>query len=119
MKRNYLQGTLFEGQLHDTPDLGRHLPPIQCTIFLSAVKGFLENTFPELRGRVSGANYPPPPVATLMMNMLSVLQLFGVLYMVVGGEKLLRLVGFKNQLPRFYYTIQANGVSINQSERFV
>ena len=43
------------------------------------VKGWLEGAFPELRGHVTGGNYPPPPIVELISNFLSVFQLLGII----------------------------------------
>jgi thioredoxin reductase-like selenoprotein T len=73
---------------------------------------FLEQNFPELRGHVTGAFYPPPPIAVFLSNVISFLQMIAIGWMIIGGEKLLRLVGYKNQLPNFYHTIQQNPMPI-------
>lgn len=71
---------------------------------------FLEDKFPELRGRVSGNLYPMPPAAAFFTNILSLFQLIGIAWMVMGGETLVRLVPFyrTRPLPSWYHTIQEN-----------
>jgi selT/selW/selH-like putative selenoprotein len=76
------------------------------------VAEFLANSFPELRGRIEGGNYPVPPIVDLLATLVSFLQLAGLVWMVMGGESVLRLVGYRNQLPSFYYTIQKYGIQI-------
>jgi selT/selW/selH-like putative selenoprotein len=76
------------------------------------VAEFLANSFPELQGRIVGANYPVPPIVDLLATLVSFLQLAGLVWMVMGGESVLRLVGYRNQLPSFYYTIQKYGIQI-------
>ena len=76
------------------------------------VAEFLENSFPEVRGRIEGGNYPVPPIVDLLANLVSFLQLAGLVWMVMGGESVLRLVGYRNQLPSFYYTIQKYGIQM-------
>jgi selT/selW/selH-like putative selenoprotein len=76
------------------------------------VAEFLANSFPELKGRIEGGNYPVPPIVDLLTTILSSMQLAGLLYMVMGGENVLRLVGFRNQMPYFYYFIQRYGVQL-------
>jgi hypothetical protein len=69
------------------------------------VKGFLEQQFPELQGKITGANYPVPPVLELVQNVLSMFQMVGMAWIVFGGDKLFQFVGFR-QPPAIYYTIQ-------------
>lgn len=71
---------------------------------------FLEENFPELRGHVEGGNYPPPPLVEMLSNILSVIQLGGLAWIVMGGEALLGMVGYRNQMPGFYFTIQKYSV---------
>ena len=72
---------------------------------------FLEQTYPELRGKIEGENYPPPPIAELMSNILSALQLFALLYIFIGGQKILRLIGYRH-IPAWYETVQNNTLQI-------
>lgn len=73
---------------------------------------FLEQNFPELQGHITGGLYPPPPIAIFLNNILSFVQLIAIGWMIVGGDKLLKLIGYKNQLPSFYYTLQQNPMPI-------
>ncbi|GKY98335.1 hypothetical protein MPSEU_000791100 [Mayamaea pseudoterrestris] len=72
---------------------------------------FLENSYPELRGHIEGQNYPPPPVAELISNLLSMLQLMALLYMFFGGERVLRMLGYQG-IPRWYESIRNNSLQI-------
>jgi len=73
-----------------------------------------------LQGKVSGGTYPLPPVVELFMNLMSLLQLLGIVWVVVGGDTVLRwipgMVRTDNQnrpiLPAFYYTIQEHSIQI-------
>ena len=76
------------------------------------VAQFLAENFPELQGKITGGLYPTPPLAEFAANIISVLQMVGIAWMVMGGEKLLRMVGFKGPLPSFYWTIQDNPMPI-------
>jgi len=58
------------------------------------VRQFLEESFPELRGKVTGANYPPPPIFELLQTILGVFQALSLAWIVIGGEKILRMAGF-------------------------
>lgn len=73
------------------------------------VKKFLDAKFEDLQ--VEGGNYPPPPLMELVARVLSIVQLVGIAWMIMGGEKMLRMVGYR-QMPRFYYTLQENSVPL-------
>lgn len=79
--------------------------------FMSVVK-FLEDNFPELKGNISGDLYPVPPIAEFLKNILSLVQMGALAWMVMGGDKLLRMIGFRGDLPGFYWTIQENPVPV-------
>ena len=76
------------------------------------VQKFLEQQFPELQGRITGANYPPPPMAELASNLMWTVQLVAIAWIVMGGEKLFRMLGFTNHLPSIFYTINENAMPI-------
>jgi len=75
------------------------------------VKGFLEGEFPELRGKITGANYPVPPVLELAQSIMSVIQLVGMAWLVFGGEALFRIIGF-SEPPPIFFTIKEYGTQI-------
>lgn len=75
------------------------------------VKNFLEGQFPELRGKITGENYPIPPVLILVNNIVNMLQMVGMAWMVFGGETIFRMMGFSTP-PSIYYTIQEYGTQI-------
>lgn len=75
------------------------------------VKGFLEGQFPELRGKITGANYPIPPILELANSVISMLQLVGMAWIVFGGQTLFRLIGF-SEPPAIFYTIQEYGMQV-------
>ena len=72
------------------------------------VAKFLDDKFPG-QLEIDGGLYPAPPIAETLGHVVAILQLIGVAWMVLGGDKLLRMVGFRN-LPGFYWTIQDNAV---------
>lgn len=80
--------------------LGRHLNE-----FIQ----FLEQSFPELKGKITAEQYPPPPIPLFLSNVLTLIQLLGLLWVILG-EKLWRFIGYKNNrpLPHFVYTVQNN-----------
>lgn len=74
------------------------------------MRSWLENAYPELRGHISGGNYPPPPIAELMGKIMSVLQLIGIVF-AMSGDGLFRLLGMRT--PAWYNDIvMKNGVPI-------
>eukprot|EP00980_Cylindrotheca_fusiformis_P024293 scaffold11725_cov116-Cylindrotheca_fusiformis.AAC.2 len=66
--------------------------------------------FPELRGKVDGDNYAPPPIAELLMKVLSVVQMLG-LVVVFLGDNVFYLIGF-NQAPAWFGTVKKNGIQL-------
>jgi len=70
----------------------------------------LYQNFPELQGKVSGDNYPPPPIAELLLKIMSMIQLCGLL-LVFFGEKVFRILGF-GQVPSWYGSVQKNGMQL-------
>jgi len=73
------------------------------------VKQWLESHFPELRGKVTGNNFPPPPVVELLMKLLSGIQLLGILFSLFGPS-LFTVFGFS--VPSWYSTLSKNGVQV-------
>jgi len=70
----------------------------------------MHQNFPELVGKVTGGNLPPPPLVELLMKMLSALQLAGLL-VVVFGRNIFSLLGLP-QVPTWYHTVEKNGVQL-------
>lgn len=68
----------------------------------------MEYNFPELRGKVSGGNYPVPPIIELLLNILSMIQIaaMGVALM---GDNVFRLIGMR-QTPRWYEEVVTKNV---------
>lgn len=88
------------------------------------VSQFLQDKFPELKGHVQGANYPPPPLVEVIQRLVSYLQIIGLAWMILGGETLLRFIGYgggttQRPLPAWYWTIQRNGMQIGMILFFV
>jgi selT/selW/selH-like putative selenoprotein len=74
------------------------------------LKQFLETKFPELRGKILGENYPPPPHAILLSNVVSGVQVFAMVTMLVG-DGIWSYVPFMNGTPpSWYYGVKANPV---------
>lgn len=67
------------------------------------IKQFLESEFPSLRGNISGGNFPPPPLAILMMKVLSFIHLLAIAALLLG-DKLWTLFPFVRSPPGWYLT---------------
>mmetsp|Transcript_119666 Transcript_119666/g.335145 ORF Transcript_119666/g.335145 Transcript_119666/m.335145 type:complete len:132 (+) Transcript_119666:285-680(+) len=68
----------------------------------------MHQNFPELAGKVTGDNMPPPPLVELLLKLLSGIQLAG-LVVVVLGRNVFSLLGL-NTVPSWFQTIEKNGV---------
>lgn len=73
------------------------------------VRDFLEHNFPELQGKVTGDNYPVPPLIELLLKVMSFVQLAGIVLAILGGNAF-RLIGM--QQPPVFYTnvVQKNAM---------
>ena len=75
--------------------------------FLSVQK-FLEQTFPDLAGKVTGANYPPPPFVEKLLQILSYVQLLAMALIIFGDRVWTSFLRFR-QVPLWYHTVKAHG----------
>lgn len=73
------------------------------------LKQFLEFKFPELQGKIHGENYPPPQAGIVFGQIVSALQLFAMLVMLVG-DGIWSYVPFVHAPPSWYYGIKANPI---------
>lgn len=64
------------------------------------MRGWLENSFPELQGRVTGGNSPIPSTIELVMKLMSMIQFIGII-LVVMGDGAFRLIGLQRN-PTWY-----------------
>ena len=78
------------------------------------VAKFLEEHFPELRGRISGGVNPPPPFVEFLSYILTSCQVIGMVWMMLGGDKVMSFIGYppNRTYPNWYYTIQNNPMPI-------
>mmetsp|Transcript_12201 Transcript_12201/g.15953 ORF Transcript_12201/g.15953 Transcript_12201/m.15953 type:complete len:146 (-) Transcript_12201:689-1126(-) len=60
---------------------------------------FLQENFPELRGKIQGSNYPTPPFIEFLANMVSGVQMVGLAWMVMGANTLFRFIPGITQPP--------------------
>lgn len=75
------------------------------------VKKFLENEFPELRGRVTGENYPIPPAAAIAMNFVSALQVLCMAALLMG-DSVWNYIPFVQSPPDWYYAAKENSMVV-------
>ncbi len=77
------------------------------------VREFLQETFPELQGEdgVTGSNYPPPPMAQKLADLLSYIQLI-LLVLFFFGESFFLSTLKMNSPPEWYITIKNNPMPV-------
>ena len=73
------------------------------------VKQFLEQNFPELEGNISGGNFPPPPHAFYLQNMLTFLHIVAVGFIFMG-DTIWSFVPFVNSPPWWYVKCKENAM---------
>lgn len=69
------------------------------------VKQFLEQQFPELRGKITGDNYPPPPIVPLLNSLISFLHIITIA-MVILGESFWTYIPSVRTPPSWYYKLK-------------
>ena len=74
------------------------------------VRQWLEHNFPELRDKITGEHYPPPPLVELLMKILSLVQLAGMAFVLLG-TKVFSLLGM-SYVPDWYETVNKNAIQI-------
>lgn len=75
------------------------------------VRKFLENEFPELRGRVTGENYPIPPAAAIAMNIINLLQVLCMACLLMG-DSVWQYIPFVQSPPEWYYAAKENSMVV-------
>ena len=70
-----------------------------------SVKRFLEQKFPDLAGKVTGGNYPTPPIVELLLKVLSCVQLLAMALIIFGDRLWTSFLRFR-QVPLWYYTVK-------------
>jgi len=67
------------------------------------LKKFLEQNFPQLRGKIYGGNYPPPEIAVYVSQMIGLLQLFGMTAIFMG-DTIWSYVPLMNGVPPSWWS---------------
>ena len=75
------------------------------------VRKFLEQHYPELRGRIAGENYPIPRSAQYVATALQFFQLFAVAAIFLG-DTIWNFVPFVAEPPAWYYGLKQNGMAV-------
>ena len=68
---------------------------------------FLQSKFPDLQ--IEGGTYPAPPVMQFVANCLALVQLLALAWMVMGGDTLCRMLGFR-QRPAWTMQVEENSM---------
>jgi len=69
------------------------------------IKKFLEEQYPELRGNISGGNWPPPPYVKYLQHFLSIIHLLTVAAVFLG-ERFWTLIPFVRSTPQWYHSLK-------------
>lgn len=69
------------------------------------MKEFLESRYPELQGKIQGANYPAHPGLQLLATVAGFMQTFGMIF-VFFGDKLFGMMGLPE--PPWFLTLKDN-----------
>lgn len=72
------------------------------------LKEYIEQEFPEMKGRVFGENYPVPSIIELVQQLLQLLQLF-VMALMIFGDGLWTNVLRLSRVPEWYYPLKSYG----------
>lgn len=52
------------------------------------------------------------PLVEFIANILFLLEIIGLMWMFVGGDKMFRMAGYKGRLPQLYFIVQDNYIPI-------
>lgn len=81
-------------------------------------KKFLESNFPDLQGKVTGDNYPIPPVIDLLTKLLTGAQLLTMALMVFGDGLWTNILRMR-YVPSWYYSVKAYGFQVGIAIFFI
>jgi selT/selW/selH-like putative selenoprotein len=73
-----------------------------------AVKKFLEGKYPDLVGKVTGSNFPAPPIIDVLLKILTGVQLLTMALIMFGDRLWTNILRFR-QVPSWYYPIKQHG----------
>jgi len=75
------------------------------------LRKYLEGSYPELRGRITGENYPIPPAAAAFANFVSIAQVF-LMATVFMGDAVWNYVPFFSGPPDWYFAMKENSAVV-------
>lgn len=73
------------------------------------LKQYLEQNFPELKGHVYGANYPPPAFAVALTQVVQIIQLAAVILLFLGERICRDYLGYTTT-PAFIQVMKNNQI---------
>jgi selT/selW/selH-like putative selenoprotein len=74
----------------------------------NSVRMFLEENYPELKGRIGGGNYPPPPIVELLLKCVTAIQVLAMALMLFGDRFWTSVLRMR-YVPSWYYPIKEYG----------
>ena len=75
------------------------------------LKQFLEKNYPELVNHVHGGNYPPPPFAVYLFQLVQFMQFTGILTLFFADTIFIRILGFP-AVPPMVRQLQENQLQV-------
>jgi selT/selW/selH-like putative selenoprotein len=79
---------------------------------------YLEDTFPDLNGKITGDNYPAPPIVELLVKVLSGVQLLTMALVIFGDGLWTNVLRFR-RVPAWYYRVKEYGFQFGVAIFFV
>ncbi len=73
--------------------------------------GQYPSAFPERGITITGENFPPPPFANMLVQLVGVVQLFAMAT-IFFGESVWRIIPFLSRPPEFYYQMKENPIMV-------
>ena len=75
------------------------------------VRNFIEAQYPDFRGNIIGANYPPPIHAQYVAQLTSIIWMVGIAFLLAGSQ-ILGLLGFSEPYPALFELMNKNKVGV-------
>mmetsp|Transcript_25593 Transcript_25593/g.59433 ORF Transcript_25593/g.59433 Transcript_25593/m.59433 type:complete len:145 (-) Transcript_25593:1646-2080(-) len=74
-------------------------------------RDFIEREFPELKGKVTGENYPTAPIIELLQQILQGVQLL-TMALIIFGDSLWTVILRFSRVPQWYYPLKDHGYQV-------
>ena len=75
------------------------------------VRNFIESQYPDFRGNITGANYPPPVHAQYIAQLTGIIWMVGIAFLLAGSQ-ILALLGFSEPYPALFELMNKNKVGV-------